>query len=177
MFFFLFYGDFSLSMCIIWISQGRGQKLKYSNFFQFRATGKDRNWDGFHQRRHANSGESSQGNGIVLWNFPQVLEEVSFPSRRSLPKFVCIKNVVTSEARNSKKTMPFGKMAKTEVLAVVDHHLKAWELWVQLEVMSQSKTTSKKDHLTLMFPSFYVFLLFTGKKEYSLGKILGKRGL
>ena len=63
--------------------------MKYSNFFQFRATGKDRNWDGFHQRRHANSGESSQGNGIVLWNFPKVLEEVSF----SIPKVttkVCV---------------------------------------------------------------------------------------
>ena len=46
----------------------------------FRATGKDWNWDGFHQRRHANSGESSQGNGIVLWNFPQVLEKVSLSS-------------------------------------------------------------------------------------------------
>ena len=35
--------------------------------------------------------------------------------------------------------MPFGKMAKTEVLEVVDHHPKAWVQWAQLEVTSQSK--------------------------------------
>ena len=59
----------------------------------------------------------------------------------------------------------------------MDHHLKAWELWVQLEVMSQSKTTSKKRS-----PYFDVSLIlrvftFHWKKRVFPGKDFRKKGI
>lgn len=49
----------------------------YNIFFPHRATGEDRDGHGLHQRGHADSGKSSQGNGTLLWSVPKILEKVS----------------------------------------------------------------------------------------------------
>ena len=84
--------------------------------------------------------------------------------------------IAATEERNSKKTMLSGKMAKTEVLEVVDHRLKAWEQWAQPEAMLQSKIVYCHFVTTLMFPSFYVSFLFTGKQSVQFMGLLESLG-